>query len=207
MSQRLPKCKSLQPSRKGNTVKEEAHSLLFSLRRLPETRSAQVSPGFLALQLTILTLSACTVWLPLSILKVTFLMRNVQTSSQNRYVSRLPYSRTPVSPSLPPYPAAGRTIHLELQTALDVLLERLGDGLVEVGQDLHRQLRADVPVADEIVERVRQSEADAIPQASLLASRFSPQHTADIGDGGAVPAASVQLVERLRASRHDCGWP
>lgn len=48
------------------------------------------SPGFLALQLTILTLSACTAWLPLSSLKVTFLMRNVQTSSQNRYVSRLP---------------------------------------------------------------------------------------------------------------------
>jgi hypothetical protein len=38
----------------------------------------------LALQLTILTLSAWTVELPLSILKVTFLIRNVQTSSQKR---------------------------------------------------------------------------------------------------------------------------
>lgn len=52
------------------------------------------SPGFLALQLTILTRSACTVWFPLSILKVTFLIRNVHTSSQNLYVSRLPcYSK------------------------------------------------------------------------------------------------------------------
>lgn len=40
--------------------------------------------GFLALQLTILTLSAVTDWLPLSILNVTFLMRKVHTSSQNR---------------------------------------------------------------------------------------------------------------------------
>jgi hypothetical protein len=39
-----------------------------------------------------LILSACTGWFPLSILKVTFLIRNVHTSSQNRYVSRLPYS-------------------------------------------------------------------------------------------------------------------
>lgn len=41
------------------------------------------SPGFLALQLTILTLSAWTDWLPLSILKVTFLIKKVHTSSQN----------------------------------------------------------------------------------------------------------------------------
>jgi hypothetical protein len=47
------------------------------------------SPGRLLLQLTIFTLSAVTeVWL--SNLKVTSLIRKVQTSSQNRYVSRWP---------------------------------------------------------------------------------------------------------------------
>ena len=50
------------------------------------------SPGFLALQLTILTLSAMTVCPPLSSLNWTFLIRKVQTSSQNRYVERLPYA-------------------------------------------------------------------------------------------------------------------
>lgn len=42
------------------------------------------SPGRLALQLTILTLSATTACPPFSILNWTFLIRKVQTSSQNR---------------------------------------------------------------------------------------------------------------------------
>lgn len=45
------------------------------------------SPGLLVLQLTILTLSAWTV-LELSNLKLTSLIKKVQTSSQKRYVSR-----------------------------------------------------------------------------------------------------------------------
>jgi hypothetical protein len=45
---------------------------------------AYLSSAFLELQLTILTLSAWIVWAPLSSLKVTFRIRNVQTSSQNR---------------------------------------------------------------------------------------------------------------------------
>lgn len=48
------------------------------------------SPGRFALQLTILTLSATTACPPFSILKETFLMRKVHTSSQKRYVSREP---------------------------------------------------------------------------------------------------------------------
>jgi hypothetical protein len=50
------------------------------------------SPGFFALQLTILTLSALTTCPPLSILNCTSLIRKVQTSSQNLYVSSDPYS-------------------------------------------------------------------------------------------------------------------
>lgn len=50
------------------------------------------SPGFLLLQLTILTLSAVTVALELSILNVTSLIKKVQTSSQKRYVSKCPCS-------------------------------------------------------------------------------------------------------------------
>lgn len=53
-------------------------------------------------------------------------------------------------------------IHLEGQTALDVLLQRLGDGLIKVAQDLHRQLRVDALLADEVVESIRQSETDAM---------------------------------------------
>ena len=56
------------------------------------------SSVFLELQLTILTLSVCTVWLPLSSLMVTLRIRNVQTSSQKRYVSREPCVMSPSQP-------------------------------------------------------------------------------------------------------------
>lgn len=49
-------------------------------------RRSHTSPGFLLLQLTILTLSASTT--VFSILKWTFSIKKVQTSSQKRYVSR-----------------------------------------------------------------------------------------------------------------------
>ena len=52
--------------------------------------------------------------------------------------------------------------HLKCQACLDLLLERLGDGLVEVGQDLHGQLGIDALGADQIVEHVHEREADAI---------------------------------------------
>ena len=48
------------------------------------------SPGLFALQLTIFTFSAWS-WFWLSSLKVTSLMRKVQTSSQKRYVSKWPF--------------------------------------------------------------------------------------------------------------------
>lgn len=71
---------------------------------MEETNSIHApSPGFLALQLTILTLSACTDWLPLSILNVTFLIKKVHTSSQNRYVSRLPWRKEGAGGDRPPW--------------------------------------------------------------------------------------------------------
>ena len=57
---------------------------------LSRTCSAYFSSPRFALQATILTLSAVTDTELFSILKVTFLIRNVQTSSQKRYVSREP---------------------------------------------------------------------------------------------------------------------
>lgn len=65
---------------------------------------------------------------------------------------------------IPPY--------LELQTVLDVLLQGFGDGLVEVAEDLHRQLRVYALLADEVIERVRQSEADT---AVMLGQRTPPR--------------------------------
>lgn len=70
-------------------------------------------------------------------------------------------------------PHPSDAIHLEGQPILDVLLQRLGDGLVEVAQDLHRQLRVDTLVADEIVERVRQGKADAIFEAMRAPLRLA----------------------------------
>ena len=55
--------------------------------RLIKSEGYHCSPGFFALQATILTFSAAT-WLLLSSLKLMSLMRNVQTSSQKRYVSK-----------------------------------------------------------------------------------------------------------------------
>lgn len=117
------------------------------------------SPGFLALQLTILTLSAWTDWLPLSILKVTFLIKKVHTSSQNRYVSRLPCAVVSIPFYFTQKPLC--QTNLELQPTLDILLQCLGNGLVKIAENLHSKLRVDALLADQVVERVRQSEPDA----------------------------------------------
>ena len=104
-----------------------------------------------------------TDWLPLSILNVTFLMRNVQTSSQNRYVSRLPWLCQLCA--FLRYFARG---YLELQPTLHILLQRLGDGLVEVAENLHGQLRIDAFIADEVIERIGQSEPDTAVVSKAL---------------------------------------
>ena len=52
--------------------------------------------------------------------------------------------------------------HLEGQAGLDLVGEHIGNGLVEVGQDAHGQLRLDTALGDQRVERVRESTADAV---------------------------------------------
>lgn len=64
----------------------------------------------------------------------------------------------------------GEKTDLELQPTLDVFLQRLGDGLIEVAEDLHGELRVDAFIADEIIEGIRQSEPDAMrrPRVSVF---------------------------------------
>lgn len=99
-------------------------------------------------------------------------MRKVHTSSQSLYVSRLPYRRGTKSLSL--VTGWWCTIdedkaHLELKSGLDVLVQALGDGLVKVSQDLHRQLRVDARAADQVVECIGQRKPDARIAESVLA--------------------------------------
>jgi hypothetical protein len=51
--------------------------------------------------------------------------------------------------------------HLEGHPVLDVSLQRLGNGLIEVAEDLHGKLRVDALIADQIVERIRKRKTDA----------------------------------------------
>jgi hypothetical protein len=59
--------------------------------------------------------------------------------------------------------------HLELKTGLDILLQRLGDGLIKVAQNLHGKLRVDALITDEIIEGIRQSETDTVVNHVSLA--------------------------------------
>lgn len=121
---------------------------------------------------------------------MTFLIKNVQTSSQRRYVSRLPClpesERLASGPHAKPGVAASS--YLELQSASHVLLQRLSDGLIKIAQNLHRQLRVDARIADEVIESVCQSQADA--------AFVSPSYM-ERGRASVLPAISVQLVEGL----------
>lgn len=51
--------------------------------------------------------------------------------------------------------------YLERQPGLDLLLEDVCDRAIEVGEDLHRQLRVDAVVCDQIIERIRERRAEA----------------------------------------------
>lgn len=126
---------------------------------------------------------------PFSILKETFLIRKVHTSSQKRYVSSEPcecgakdayvshvcacygLSRTWARSWAPPPPNIDSVSpHLERQPCLDLVLKHVCDGSVEVGEDLHGQLRVDARVRDEVIESVCQGGADAIQRSVRLAS-------------------------------------
>ena len=54
--------------------------------------------------------------------------------------------------------------NLELQPRFHLALQRLGDVLVEGPKDLHRQLGIDPLIADEVIEGISQSQANAIPR-------------------------------------------
>jgi hypothetical protein len=61
-----------------------------------------------------------------------------------------------IRPSLPP-----ATSYLECQPSLHFICQNLRDTAIEVRQDLHRQLRLHATVADQVVEGIRKSQADA----------------------------------------------
>jgi len=83
------------------------------------------SPGLFELQAIILILSAVTV--SLSNLNVAFFRINVHTSSQDRYVFRLPLNVSSWKIS-----RGKRTAYLEGKSGLDVVGEFIGDGLVKL---------------------------------------------------------------------------
>ena len=59
-------------------------------------------------------------------------------------------------------PPGGTLVYLEAHARLDLLRQGVGDGFVEVADDLHGKLRLDLSVHDEIVERIRERGADAV---------------------------------------------
>jgi hypothetical protein len=79
------------------------------------------------------------------------LMIKVHTSSQKRYVSRWPCACT-VRVKGPVVAWGGAD--LECEARLDLVGEDIGDGLVEVGENLHGELGLDTALGDEVVERV-----------------------------------------------------
>lgn len=151
------------------------------------------SPGRFALQLTILTRSAW-IWCVLSSLKLISLMIKVQTSSQKRYVSRWPWSTSQYRTA--PLCRAGAT-DLECQAGLDLLREDVGDGAVEVGEDLHGQLGLDAALRDEVVQRVCERAAQA-------AACVSHQHSRA---GSACWGAAHTCFGGRAHSTWCCRWP
>lgn len=91
---------------------------------------------------------------------------NVQTSSQNRYVSRCPcrFSKHVLCAEHHPKAAA----HLECEPRLHARREIVSNCLVEVGEDLHSQLGLDAPLVDKFVNRIDESLADARWRVSTL---------------------------------------
>ena len=91
------------------------------------------------------------------------LMMKVQTSSQKRYVSRLAFAghgcyHLPLSRDVWDRPDA----YLEAQPRLHLISQDFSDGTIEVLNDAHGELRIDALVADQVVQRVRKSQAAAI---------------------------------------------
>ena len=103
-------------------------------------------------------------------------------------------------------------IHLERQSRLDLLLKRLGDDAVKLGQDFDSQLRIDTLSTDQIVQRVRQRHAKTASKSQLLAPRshsacrqLYPRCQAR-GDRRDVPSMTIEIVEVGRVVCHRVYW-
>lgn len=65
-------------------------------------------------------------------------------------------SRLSSKPALPRI-----ALYLESQPSLDLLLEYIGNSAVKIGKNLHRKLRVDAVVCDQIIEGICQRRAEA----------------------------------------------
>jgi hypothetical protein len=65
-----------------------------------------------------------------------------------------------VSPRPSP-PNLKTCMYLERQSRLHLVSQYLCDTAIKVRQDLHRELRFDAPLADQVIEGVRERHADA----------------------------------------------
>lgn len=133
-------------------------------------------------------------------------------------MSRLPYSKSrqhrgrqqvSIKSPIRAGPCRGKqnSTDLERQPGFDILLERFRNRLIKVAQDLHRELRVDALVADEVIERVGQGEPDTITPrkgAPMSASNSLCRLAVWSLGGLIVPAPTVELVERLRSRCHAC---
>ena len=90
-------------------------------------------------------------------------------------------------------------IHLEGQPGLDLLLQGLGNNAIELGQDLHGELRVDALLSDQLVERIRQGNAEAVGTGvSAMAcsprrARAGSQQTG-LSEPAKIPSMAVQIV-------------
>ena len=60
------------------------------------------------------------------------------------------------------------SVHLEVQACLDFLCQHFGDGSVKVRNHFHRKLRLDAAVVHHGVERIDQSQSDAVGYPPLV---------------------------------------
>lgn len=59
-------------------------------------------------------------------------------------------------------------MHLEAKVCLDFIREHLSHAAVEVRENLHSELRINATLTDEIVERISESNSDAVFTTSKL---------------------------------------
>lgn len=84
--------------------------------------------------------------------------------------------------------------HLEGQPALNTAVEVLRDGSVEVGENLHSQLRLDAALIDEFVNRIDQRLADAVRDSLTRCEQHAQRHKD-------LPAPSVEFIILLLGGR------